>query len=384
MEARRAPAAFALLLVLAFIPALISAAYAVAGVLLVVWIVSLRREGRSPESLRSPFVFLFGVLALLTVLSAAFSRDPAVSSRHLAGLSLLLVVPIAMDLVDSASRARAVCLSLGAMGVLLGLLGIWQFLHGGDDLENRIRGTLSHYMTFAGLEAISGCLLLGIALEERGRRRWIGALAAVPLAAVLLTYTRGAYVGILAALLLYAAVRRPRALLILAPALVAVFFAAPPEIRQRIRSIADLSDTTNRDRIAMARAGARMVSDRPVFGLGPDMVEPYYPLYRDPDAPRWRVPHLHNNFIQIAAAHGVFAAAAYAMILAAFLVRTVGRLRRETIPGLSAVWTGALLAGAALTIAGLFEYNFGDTEVEIATLLVFALPFSEASRSGPT
>ena len=176
MEARRAPAAFALLLVLAFIPALISAAYAVAGVLLVVWIVSLRREGRSPESLRSPFVFLFGVLALLTVLSAAFSRDPAVSSRHLAGLSLLLVVPIAMDLVDSASRARAVCLSLGAMGVLLGLLGIWQFLHGGDDLENRIRGTLSHYMTFAGLEAISGCLLLGIALEERGRRRWIGAL----------------------------------------------------------------------------------------------------------------------------------------------------------------------------------------------------------------
>ena len=384
MVARRAPAAFALLLVLAFIPALISAAYAVAGVLLVVWIVSLRREGRSPESLRSPFVFLFGVLALLTVLSAAFSRDPAVSSRHLAGLSLLLLVPIAMDLVDSASRARAVCLSLGAMGVLLGLLGIWQFLHGGDDLENRIRGTLSHYMTFAGLEAISGCLLLGIALEERGRRRWIGALAAVPLAAVLLTYTRGAYVGILAALLLYAAVRRPRALLILAPALVAVFFAAPPEIRQRIRSIADLSDTTNRDRIAMARAGARMVGDRPVFGLGPDMVEPYYPLYRDPDAPRWRVPHLHNNFIQIAAAHGVFAAAAYAMILAAFLVRTVGRLRRETIPGLSAVWTGALLAGAALTIAGLFEYNFGDTEVEIATLLVFALPFSEASRSRPT
>jgi len=127
-----------------------------------------------------------------------------------------------------------------------------------------------------------------------------------------------------------------------------------------------------------------MVRDRPVLGLGPDMVEPYYPLYRDPDAPRWRVPHLHNNFIQIAAAHGVFAAAVYALIVAAFLVRTVGRLRREKNPGRSAVWAGALLAGAALTVAGLFEYNFGDTEVEIATLLVLALPFSEASRSGPT
>ena len=384
MVARRAPAAFALLLVLAFIPALISAAYGVAGVLLVVWIVSLRREGRSAESLRSPFVFLFGVLALLTVLSAAFSRDPAVSARHLAGLSLLLVVPIAMDLVDSAPRARAVCLSLGAMGVLLGLLGIWQFLHGGDDLENRIRGTLSHYMTFAGLESIAACLLLGVAFEERGRRRWLGALAAVPIAAVLMTYTRGAYVGIVAALLLYLAVRRPRGLLVLVPAVVAVFLLAPPEIRQRIRSIADLSDTTNRDRIAMARAGARMVRDRPVLGLGPDMVEPYYPLYRDADAPRWRVPHLHNNVIQIAAAHGVFAAAAYVAVVAAFLVRTVRRLRSETSPGRAAVWAGALLAGAALTAFGLFEYNFGDTEVEIATLLVFALPFSAASLAPST
>jgi O-antigen ligase len=380
----RAPAAWALLLLLAFIPAFISAAYAVAGLLLAAWIVGLRREGRFPDSLRSPFVFLFAVLAILTALSAAFSRDPGVSVRHLAGLSLLLLVPIAMDVVDRDSRARAISLALAGSGVVLGLIGIWQFVHGSDDLDNRIRATLSHYMTFAGLESIAACLLLGIALEERGRRRWLGALAAVPLAAVLMTYTRGAYVGIVTALLLYVAVRRPRGLLVLVPAVVAVFLLAPPEIRARIRSIADLSDTTNRDRIAMARAGARMVGDRPVLGLGPDMVEPFYPLYRDPDAPRWRVPHLHNNVIQIAAAHGVFAAAAYVAIVATFLVRTVRRLRSETAPWRAAVWAGALLAGAALTAFGFFEYNFGDTEVEIATLLVFALPFSSASLARPT
>ncbi|HEX4439734.1 MAG TPA: O-antigen ligase family protein [Thermoanaerobaculia bacterium] len=382
--ARRAPAAFALLAVLAFIPSLISPAYAVAGLLLVAWITALRREERSPESLRSPFVFLFGVLALLTALSAAFSTDPSISVRHLAGLSLLLIVPITMDLVDGEGRARTICLALALSGVIEGAAGIWQFLHGGDDLDNRIRGSLSHYMTFAGLEAVSGCLLLGIALEERGRRRWLGALAVIPLAAVLLTYTRGAYVGIVAALLLYVAVRRPKGLLLLAPAVIAVFLLAPPEIRQRIRSIADLSDTTNRDRFAMARAGARMVRDRPVFGLGPDMVQPFYPLYRDPDAPRWTVPHLHDNVIQIAAAHGIFAAAAYLAIVAVFFVRTVRKLRGESAPGRAAVWAGALLAGAALTVFGLFEYNFGDTEVEIATLLVFALPFSAAARAGAT
>jgi len=182
-----------------------------------------------------------------------------------------------------------------------------------------------------------------------------------------------------AALLLYAAVRRPRSLVWIAAALVAVYVVAPAGIRERIRSTVDLSDPTNRDRIAMVRAGARMVRDSPVFGLGNDMVQPYYPLYRDADAPRWDVPHLHNNVVQLAAANGLFAAAAYLAIVAVFLARVIVLVRRGDGPGRTAVWAGALLAGSAITVAGLFEYNFGDTEVEMATLLVFALPFSRAS-----
>jgi len=273
-------------------------------------------------------------------------------------------------------------LTLAASGTALALLGVWQFLHGGDDLGNRIRATLSHYMTFSGLATIAAGLLLGLALEGRGRWRLAGIACVVPLAAVLFTFTRGSYVGILAALLLYVAVRRPKGLLVLAPAILAVFLLSPPDIRQRIRSIGDLSDRTNRDRVAMARAGMRIVGDYPVFGLGPDMVKLYYPLYRDPDAPRWTVPHLHNNVVQIAAASGVFAAAIYLAWIGLFLARAVAALRRETRPDLRALWAGALLAGAAICVAGLFEYNFGDTEVEMATLLVFALPFSRAAGGG--
>jgi O-antigen ligase len=167
---------------------------------------------------------------------------------------------------------------------------------------------------------------------------------------------------------------------VLVPVLIAVFLLAPTEIRGRIRSITDLTDRTNRDRIAMARAGVRIVRDSPILGLGPDMVQPYYPLYRDPDAPRWTVPHLHNNVLQIAAANGLFAAAAYLAILGLFFARVVLLLRRETRPDRAALWAGALLAGAALAVAGLFEYNFGDTEVEMSTLLVLAVPFSSAAR----
>ena len=374
--------AFALLLLFAFLTPFIAPAYIAAGLLLAVWTASVVRERRSPESLRSPIAFVLLVLALLTVASAVFSRDPVASARHLPGLSLFLLVPMTMDLCDTPARARAVFLSLAASATALALYGIWQFLHGGNDLQSRIRATLSHYMTFSGLAALSGCLLLGYALEGRDGWRALGFLCVLPFTAVLLTYTRGTYVGIVAALVVYAAVRRPRILLWVAPALVVVYLAAPAGIRDRIRSTTDLSDTTNRDRIAMARAGGRMVRDFPVFGLGPEMVKRYYPLYRDPDAPRWSVPHLHDNVIQIAAANGVFAAAAYLALVGLVLARAAVLARRGDGPDQAALWAGALLAGTALTVAGFFEYNFGDTEVEMATLLVFAVPFSGAAKAG--
>jgi O-antigen ligase len=372
---------FPLLVLLAFVTSQISPAYVVSGLLLVLWVLDMLRRGRPAPSLSSPITAMAGLLALFTALSTLFSRDPAASVRHLAGVSLLLLLPIAMDLLDEPGKARAVFLALSANAVVLSLIGVWQFAHGGNDLENRIMATLSHWMTFSGLTMIAGCLLLGFAFEERGRRRWIGLAAIIPFAAMILTFTRNAYVGTLAAVTLYLLVRKPRGLLLLIPALVVIFLLVPPSVRARITSISSLSERTNRDRIAMAHAGLRMIREAPLFGVGPEMVKRYYPLYRDEDAPQWEVPHLHNNTLQIAAANGLFAAASYLALMALFFARTIVLLRRETRPDRAALLAGALLAGTALFVAGFFEYNFGDTEVEMATLLVFAVPFSEAMKA---
>ncbi|HYR46511.1 MAG TPA: O-antigen ligase family protein [Thermoanaerobaculia bacterium] len=374
-------ALFPLLVLFALLTSQISPAYIVFGILALSWVADLRRRGSLPPAFSSPIVGMAGLLALLTVLATIFSRDPAASVKHLAGISLMLLLPIAMDLLDEARRARLVFFALAASGIALALIGFWQFAHGGDDLENRIMATLSHWMTFSGLTMISGCLLLGFALEDRGWRRWIGAAAVIPFAAMMLTFTRNAYVGTLFAIVLYLGLRRPMGLLLLAPLLLVVFLLVPPPIRSRIDSIFSLDDRTNRDRIAMIHAGLRMIGESPLLGIGPEMVQRYYPLYRDPEAPQWRVPHLHDNALQIAASSGLFAAAAYLALMFLFFARAIVKLRRETRPDRAALLAGALLAGAALFVAGLFEYNFGDTEVEMATLLILAVPFSGAMKA---
>jgi len=95
---------------------------------------------------------------------------------------------------------------------------------------------------------------------------------------------------------------------------------------------------------------------------------------------RWRVPHLHDNLLQIAAESGLFAAAAYVAILACFFTACLRRLRAEDDPGRRGVLAGAFLAVAGITAAGFFEYNFGDVEVLMTTLIVMAIPFSRALR----
>jgi O-antigen ligase len=372
---------FPLLFLFALLVAQISPAYIVFSLLAPLWIVAMWRQRAAAPSLFSPPSVLVFLHALFIALSTALSRDPSASVRHLAGISLFVLLPLTMDLADRPARARLLFLAMAANSLVLSAVGFWQFAHGGNDMENRITGTLSHWMTFSGLTMTAGCLLLGFAMEERGPRRWLGLAAIIPLAAMVLTFTRGAYVGTLAAVLAYLAIRRPRGLLVFLPALVVAFLLLPPAIRTRVVSIGSLGDRTNRDRIAMVHAGVRMIRESPLFGIGPEMIRRYYPLYRDADAPQWEVPHLHNNALQIAAANGLFAAAAYLALMTLFFGRTIVLLRRESDPERAALLAGCLLAGTALFVAGFFEYNWGDTEVEMATLIVLAIPFSGAMRA---
>lgn len=373
-------ALFPLLFAFALLSSQISIAYVLFVPLAAAWLAAGWRRESVRRALAHPLTALAGVFVLLVVLSVVFSLDPRASVQAVPGLSLFLLVPITIDLVDTLRRARAILLAVAASGTVMALFGLAQLARGGTDLQNRIHANLSHYMTLSGLTLLAGCILLAFLFEGRGRERWLSAAAIIPFSAMIFTLTRGAYVGAVAAVTAYLALRRPRGLLLVVPALVAVFLLLPPDVRHRALSIADPTDTTNLDRIAMARAGGRMIADRPIFGVGPELVKPYYTLYRDPDAPRWRVPHLHDNVIQIAAASGVFAAGAYIALLVLFFARVAALLRPPVSADRGVIAAAAFLAVAAASVAGLFEYNFGDKEVLMATLPLLALPFSRGMQ----
>jgi O-antigen ligase len=140
-------------------------------------------------------------------------------------------------------------------------------------------------------------------------------------------------------------------------------------IFSRAVSSFDTTQASNLDRIRMLQAGVEMVRDYPLFGVGPANVKQVYPMYRRADAPRFRPPHLHNNVMQIWAERGILALAGYLLLLGLFIRECV---RAWNGPG--RMWAEVGIAvTVAMTVAGLFEFNFGDTEPFLLLMDLFAL-----------
>jgi O-antigen ligase len=366
----------ALTSLLGFVAAL-QISIAASGILLTItlglWVGLLVVERERPSA--PPFFGALIVYALMTMLSVAFSLDRGISIVDSREVLLFLVVPVVYRLArgQRAQTVATVIITVGAASAVFGVVqyGILEY----DNLGQRPRGTMGHYMTYSGLLVLVIALAGGRLLFNTRDRVWPALVMPALLVALALTQTRGAWVGASAALGLLFVIRDLRLMAVL-PVLAALFFAfSPPQLTDRLYSTFDLQDPTNRDRVAMARAGFRMVRDHPLTGVGPDVVKEVYPEYRDASAVQDSQPHLHNVPLHIAAERGLLALVAWLGFLALLGRDLVRRLKGADTAALSAA---GLAAVAAMLTAGMFEYNFGDSEFLMLFLVLITLPFAAA------
>ena len=349
----------------------IAAAQILLAVGLACWLLLLvvRRERFAAPHFFWPLLAYGG----LTLVSALLSTDVRASLLDCKQLVLFLIVPATYRFV---SRSRApmlmtVILTCAAVSAAYGIVqyGILHY----DFLGHRPQGTLGHYMTYSGLLMLVIAIAIARVLFGRGERTWAALVIPALTVAVLLTFSRSATVGMcLAAALLFSL--KDFRLFAIAPIAAAIFFAlAPGQITQRFVSMFDTKDPTRRDRVAMLWEGERMIVANPLTGVGPNMVERRYAEYRGPDAVNEVNPHLHNVPIQIAAERGLPALAVWLWFIVTLFRDTWRRFTDGTDRFLPAA---ALAATTAMLTAGLFEYNFGDSEFLMLFLIVVTLPFT--------
>ncbi len=311
--------------------------------------------------------------AAATLISAAFSSDPRTSIIDSKQLVLLLLVPITYRFVEARQSGTLITVIVSCAAASAAF-GIFQYgiLHY-DQLSQRPQGTLGHYMTYSGLLMIVITTALARILFARDGRTWPALVMPALVVAVALTSTRSAWVGVCAGAAVLFSLKDFRLFAVL-PIVLAVFIAlAPASVTKRFFSMFDMNDPTNRDRVAMLHIGERMVAARPLTGVGPNMVQRLYSEYRGPDAVNKINPHLHNDFVQIAAERGLPTLAIWIWFVAA-VVRDLWRRFNAAPRDVRFLAAGGLATTAALLTAGLFEYNFGDSEVLMLFLILVTLP----------
>lgn len=343
------------------------------------------------------------VFFAISLLSALSSPDVLIGLLELREM-FLFAAPLVTWAVFRDVERRRQGRNVFAAGIVAAVaIGIYQTATGtpppGESLV-RASGPLGHYMTFSGVLLVGVPLLLTIRGPLAAVLAHLAALLAV--AMIGLTVTRSAWIGCAVALIVYAATawvpasapaaaaaarRKPvgaYAVAVLVGVVVVgvllVSLADSDALYARAQSTFSLDDPSNRDRIAMAVTGLRMIDAYPALGIGPGRVGRLYPAWVVDWAERDDNPHLHNNVLQIAAERGLLGLAAWLWMMAAFALVAWRVLRAQGASGLGGREARAALGALAGFLAmGMFEYNFSDSEVLMALLYVVSLPLATAA-----
>ncbi len=387
---------------------------------------TIRRETRG---FALPIDAAVGAFAIWTFMSAAFAPSPLSAHESAKKLVLFLLLYFAAEALRTDDSRERVIDALLIGGLALSSLAVLQFAFlGYNTMDTRPRSYLGHYMTASGVIAIllivatervlamgsawrvtasslrHCALIMGASVAvmfayrlslmpteiERvailavglvaARRAWLGvswpdgsfsnalALVLLPVGtvALILSRTRSAWIGVVAGLIVLAWMKRPRLLFALPVVIGVVLMVSPRTILDRLT----VSDASSVDRYYMWQAGLDMIMDKPIFGQGTGMILEVYPKFRWQGAPNPNAPHLHNNFIQVAAERGLPCLVFLGWILY-LLAREAWRVRLSSRAG------ALVLAVLATTLSsGMFEYTLGDSEILMIILLLSALPFS--------
>jgi len=335
-----------------------------------------------------PLAWPLAAFAAATLLAAALAQRPGeslVAARKLLLLGSLWVVLDALP--DARAARRALAALVGVLGVVavVGILQVafcaelaaWQPVLGRVARKcHRAHGFYSIYMTLGGVLTVVLLAALPSLLEARGRPRWVALSWLAGVVGLALTYVRGAWVGFgVGVLTLAGSLRHGRRLLIGGIVGLAVVLLLLPGVRDRARSIVDPADPTSSERLLMWRSGLAMARDHVVTGVGPGQSKRVYPDYAAPQVIHKHRGHLHSTPLQILVERGVLGLAAWLALFAAFFVRVVPLARRLVVAGDARhpLVSGAVAAVAGFLVAGLTEYNFGDTEVLLAATFVMSL-----------
>jgi O-antigen ligase len=368
-----------------------------AGFLFMVWAVrSFFAEGE--QLIISPLLLPLVAFAILVAGQYAFHLT---ASRYETRMDLLLLVAdvIVFFLVAQAFRNiqewRSFIWFVMVFGFVISAFGMLQHMafngklywfremhYGGIPFGPYVNR--NHFAGFA--ELVIPIALVPLVLGKVRRERWfvVGLFAVIPIAALLLSASRGGIVSLaaeLAAIVLWVVLRRAvgkqtlGALAVLLVALLTVSSLGVREILQRFSSMQTL-ETTGAKRASMRRDTWRIYLAHPVIGTGLGTLQTVFPPYESLYDGKI-VNHTHNDYLEALAETGTMGGLCCLWFLGVLFVESVGRFSQPDQPFLVALQFAALVGCCGFLVHSLVDFNL---HIPANALLFFVMAYLATSE----
>ncbi len=273
---------------------------------------------------------LMVLLWFLVALSYLFAQSPALALPAIIDFTKVIgLALLTSGLVTTLARCRTILWAIvGALGFLAVKGTVWSLARGGEIIGGP-GGMIGDNNSLA--TAFVMMLPLAFALarteEQRMLRRGAQAIVVFAFAAIVFTFSRGGFLGLIAVIgvMWIGAERKFRGALLLMGVAVCALVIVPESYYERISTIAD---TESYDRSIQGRFQAwdvaiQAVAEHPLTGVGYNNFLLVFPRY-SPHSPRVT----HNSYLQIASECGLPALAVYLGLFATGIA-ALRRLRRE-------------------------------------------------------
>lgn len=144
----------------------------------------------------------------------------------------------------------------------------------------------------------------------------VGFALATIVAGLILSFSRGAWLGLAGGLFIYFVYcKRDRLKVVILMSIIIITFFTYPPLLYRLESIQDLSYPSNQERIYIMEATWEMIKEQPLTGVGIGNYPSTYPDYRLKESQIPNVSFAHNIFLQIWAEAGIGALVSFLAIV---------------------------------------------------------------------
>lgn len=323
-------------------------------------------------------VLSFTAIALISALFSAYVHGSLVSVYYIFAIAVIFY--LMRRNAKTKGAFRYIALGIWAIGIYEAIWGLIQYMfYRGSLINGQITGSMGNPGFYADLLMVAFSISMAALIHwDKAKKSFIFHAPAVffLLFALFLTRSRGAAAAIFTSTTVIFLAKKGKLYgIALGAAALILILAFPNPLREAAFGLSQ-KDPYAYSRIGIWANTARMISEKPLIGVGPGLFGEYSSKYKFPVegvASRYakRAEKAHNEFLQVAVELGIVGLAAYLLGLVALYLcarRAMNKSRGGAEEPLAIGFSGAL---TGLLTHSLFSYN-----LEVATVGIMAATLS--------